>query len=197
MKSYQIILASQSPRRRELLAGLGLDFTATVVSGVDETYPDKLPAASVPEYIAQKKATGYAVKDNELLITADTLVRADTEILGKPKNADEARRMLQLLSGRSHQVTTGVCMKTVSKEVHFSVTTEVTFKRLTTDEIDYYVTRYKPFDKAGAYGIQEWIGYIGVTSLHGSYYNVMGLPVQRIYQELINTFGVKFEVGQA
>lgn len=197
MKSYQIILASQSPRRRELLAGLGLDFTATVVSGVDETYPDNLPTASVPEYIAQKKATGYAVKDNELLITADTLVRADTEILGKPKNADEARRMLQLLSGRSHQVTTGVCMKTVSKEVHFSVTTEVTFKRLTTDEIDYYVTRYKPFDKAGAYGIQEWIGYIGVTSLHGSYYNVMGLPVQRIYQELINTFGVKFEVGQA
>lgn len=197
MKSYQIILASQSPRRRELLAGLGLDFTATVVSGVDETYPDNLLAAAVPEYIAQKKATGYAVKDNELLITADTLVRADTEILGKPKNADEARRMLQLLSGRSHQVTTGVCMKTVSKEVHFSVTTEVTFKRLTTDEIDYYVTRYKPFDKAGAYGIQEWIGYIGVTSLHGSYYNVMGLPVQRIYQELINTFGVKFEVGQA
>lgn len=197
MKSYQIILASQSPRRRELLAGLGLDFTATVVSGVDETYPDNLSAAAVPEYIAQKKATGYAVKDNELLITADTLVRADTEILGKPKNADEARRMLQLLSGRSHQVTTGVCMKTVSKEVHFSVTTEVTFKRLTTDEIDYYVTRYKPFDKAGAYGIQEWIGYIGVTSLHGSYYNVMGLPVQRIYQELINTFGVKFEVGQA
>lgn len=197
MKSYQIILASQSPRRRELLAGLGLDFTATVVSGVDETYPDNLLAASVPEYIAQKKATGYAVKDNELLITADTLVRADTEILGKPKNADEARRMLQLLSGRSHQVTTGVCMKTVSKEVHFSVTTEVTFKRLTTDEIDYYVTRYNPFDKAGAYGIQEWIGYIGVTSLHGSYYNVMGLPVQRIYQELINTFGVKFEVGQA
>lgn len=196
MKSYQIILASQSPRRRELLAGLGLDFTATVVLGVDETYPDNLPAASVPEYIAQKKATGYAVKDNELLITADTLVRADTEILGKPKNADEARRMLQLLSGRSHQVTTGVCMKTVSKEVHFSVTTEVTFKRLTTDEIDYYVTRYKPFDKAGAYGIQEWIGYIGVTSLHGSYYNVMGLPVQRIYQELINTFGVKFEVAQ-
>lgn len=196
MKSYQIILASQSPRRRELLAGLGLDFTATVVSGVDETYPDNLPAASVPEYIAQKKATGYAVKDNELLITADTLVRADTEILGKPKNADEARRMLQLLSGRSHQVTTGVCMKTVSKEVHFSVTSEVTFKRLTTDEIDYYVTRYKPFDKAGAYGIQEWIGYIGVTSLHGSYYNVMGLPVQRIYQELINTFGVKFEVAQ-
>lgn len=197
MKSYQIILASQSPRRRELLAGLGLDFTATVVSGVDETYPDNLPSAAVPEYIAQKKATGYVVKDNELLITADTLVRADTEILGKPKNADEARRMLQLLSGRSHQVTTGVCMKTVSKEVHFSVTTEVTFKRLTTDEIDYYVTRYKPFDKAGAYGIQEWIGYIGVTSLHGSYYNVMGLPVQRIYQELINTFGVKFEVGQA
>lgn len=197
MKSYQIILASQSPRRRELLAGLGLDFTAMVVSGVDETYPDNLPAAAVPEYIAQKKATGYAVKDNELLITADTLVRADTEILGKPKNADEARRMLQLLSGRSHQVTTGVCMKTVSKEVHFSVTTEVTFKRLTTDEIDYYVTRYKPFDKAGAYGIQEWIGYIGVTSLHGSYYNVMGLPVQRIYQELINTFGVKFDVGQA
>ena len=196
MKSYQIILASQSPRRRELLAGLGLDFTAMVVSGVDETYPDNLPAAAVPEYIAQKKATGYAVKDNELLITADTLVRADTEILGKPKNADEARRMLQLLSGRSHQVTTGVCMKTVSKEVHFSVTTEVTFKRLTTDEIDYYVTRYKPFDKAGAYGIQEWIGYIGVTSLHGSYYNVMGLPVQRIYQELINTFGVKFDVGQ-
>ena len=197
MKSYQIILASQSPRRRELLAGLGLDFTATVVSGVDETYPANLPAAEVTEYIAQKKATGYAVKENELLITADTLVRADAEILGKPKDAEDARRMLRLLSGRPHQVTTGVCMKTVCKEVHFSVTTEVTFKVLTDEEIDYYITRYKPFDKAGAYGIQEWIGYIGVTGLHGSYYNVMGLPVQRIYQELVNTFGVKFETTQA
>lgn len=197
MKSYQIILASQSPRRRELLAGLGLDFTATVVSGVDETYPANLPAAEVPEYIAQKKATGYAVKENELLITADTLVRADAEILGKPKDAEDARRMLRLLSGRPHQVTTGVCMKTVCKEVHFSVTTEVTFKVLTDEEIDYYITRYKPFDKAGAYGIQEWIGYIGVTGLHGSYYNVMGLPVQRIYQELVKTFGVKFETTQA
>ena len=151
----------------------------------------------MPEYIAQKKATGYAVKENELLITADTLVRADAEILGKPKDAEDARRMLRLLSGRPHQVTTGVCMKTVCKEVHFSVTTEVTFKVLTDEEIDYYITRYKPFDKAGAYGIQEWIGYIGVTGLHGSYYNVMGLPVQRIYQELVNTFGVKFETTQA
>ena len=193
MKQYKITLASKSPRRRELLAGLGIDFEVKVLPGIDESYPADMPATDVSQYIASKKAAAYEVADRDLVITADTLVIVGDEILGKPHNAADAHRMLRLLSGRRHQVTTGVCMVSVDKKRSFSVTTDVAFKVLSDAEIDYYIEHYRPFDKAGAYGIQEWIGYIGVTSIHGSYFNVMGLPVQRIYEELTSTFGVRFE----
>ena len=182
----QIVLASNSPRRRELLAGLGFPFEVRVLEGIDESYPHDLPVSEVALYIAGKKAEAYrqAITDDELIITADTVVIVGDEILGKPVDEADAVRMLRELSGRTHQVTTGVCLLSSDCESRFAVTTDVTFKTLTDEEIQYYVSHYKPFDKAGAYGIQEWIGYIGVTGLHGSYYNVMGLPVQRIYSEL-------------
>lgn len=185
-KPYKIILASHSPRRKELLAGLGYPFEIRVLKDIDESYPAELPANEVALYIAQKKASAYrqSIASDELVITADTVVIVGNEILGKPVDQSDAIRMLHQLSGRTHQVTTGVCLLTTTTERCFDVTTEVTFKHLTDEEILHYVTQYKPYDKAGAYGIQEWIGYIGVTGLHGSYYNVMGLPVQRIYQEL-------------
>ena len=186
MVDYKIILASNSPRRRELLAGLDIDFEVRVRSGIDESYPDTLPVMETAEYIAAKKAAAYRqhIAADELVITADTVVIVGDTVLGKPVDAAEARLMLHKLSGRSHQVVTGVCLSTLRQSVRFSVTTDVTFKPLTDEEIDYYIKKYQPFDKAGAYGIQEWIGYIGCTGLHGSYYNVMGLPVQRIYAEL-------------
>ena len=183
---YKLILASNSPRRKELLAGLGVPFEVRVFQDIDEHYPESLPVNEVARYIAKEKADAYRriVASDELIITADTVVIVGDEILGKPIDEADAVRMLKLLSGRTHQVTTGVCLLTAEKERCFDVTTDVTFKALTDEEIHYYVNRYRPFDKAGAYGIQEWIGYIGVTGLNGSYYNVMGLPVQRIYQEL-------------
>ena len=183
---YKLILASNSPRRKELLAGLGVPFEVRVLQDIDEHYPENLPVNEVARYIAKEKADAYQriVAADELIITADTVVIVGDEILGKPMDEADAVRMLRLLSGRTHQVTTGVCLLTAEKERCFDVTTDVTFKTLTDEEIHYYVNRYRPFDKAGAYGIQEWIGYIGVTGLNGSYYNVMGLPVQRIYQEL-------------
>ena len=201
---YKIILASNSPRRRELLAGLDVNFEVKVLNGIDESYPDDLDAYQVAEFIAQKKAEAYQSLLNEeessaeenLILTADTVVIApaaneqnDQEgkgiILGKPKTADDAVRMLRMLSGKNHHVVTGVCLTTKEEQRHFSVTTEVSFKELTDWEINYYISHYKPFDKAGAYGIQEWIGYIGCTGLNGSYFNVMGLPVQRIYEEML------------
>jgi septum formation protein len=201
---YKIILASNSPRRRELLAGLDVNFEVKVLNGIDESYPDDLDAYQVAEFIAQKKAEAYRSLLNEeessaeesLILTADTVVIApaadeqnDQEgkgiILGKPKTADDAVRMLRMLSGKTHHVVTGVCLTTKDGQRHFSVTTEVSFKELTDWEINYYISHYKPFDKAGAYGIQEWIGYIGCTGLNGSYFNVMGLPVQRIYEEML------------
>ena len=201
---YKIILASNSPRRRELLAGLDVNFEVKVLNGIDESYPDDLDAYQVAEFIAQKKAEAYRSLLNEeessaeenLILTADTVVIApaaneqnDQEgkgiILGKPKTADDAVRMLRMLSGKTHHVVTGVCLTTKEEQPHFSVTTEVSFKELTDWEINYYISHYKPFDKAGAYGIQEWIGYIGCTGLNGSYFNVMGLPVQRIYEEML------------
>ena len=180
------VLASNSPRRKELLAGLGLDFEVRVIDGIDESYPASLPASQVAQFIAEKKAQAYraSMAPDELIITADTVVIVGDDILGKPKDEADAVRMLREISGRTHQVTTGVCLTTATRQRSFSVTTDVTFKQLTLDEIHHYVTTYRPFDKAGAYGIQEWIGYIGVTGLNGSYYNVMGLPVQRIYTEL-------------
>ena len=186
MVNFKIILASNSPRRRELLAGLGLDFEVRVLPDIDESYPETLAALDTAEYIASKKADAYrsAMAPDELIITADTVVIVGDEVLGKPANDSEARDMLLKLSGRTHQVVTGVCLTTQQQSSRFSVRTDVTFKPLTEAEIQYYIEKYKPFDKAGAYGIQEWIGYIGCTGLNGSYYNVMGLPVQRIYTEL-------------
>lgn len=186
----KIILSSNSPRRRELLAGLGIDFEVKVIEGVDESYPDTLPSKDVAEYIAREKAAAYEVADDELVITADTVVIVGDDILGKPHDAAEAHVMLRKISGRTHHVITGICMKTKREQHSFSVVTGVTFKELTDAEIDYYIEHYKPFDKAGAYGIQEWIGYIGVTGLDGSYYNVMGFPVQRVYAELTNQFKI-------
>ena len=185
-EKYHIILASNSPRRRELLAGLGLAFEVKVLPDIAETYPANLPVQQIAEYIAVEKADAYkpAMAINDLIVTADTIVVVDNEVLGKPHDEADAARMLHLLSGRSHQVITGVCLTTSKQQRHFSVETEVTFKVLTDEEIRHYITHYRPFDKAGAYGIQEWIGYVGVKSLHGSYFNVMGLPVQRIYSEL-------------
>jgi len=187
LKNYHIILASNSPRRRELLGGLGIDYEVRVLSDIDESYPATLPVADIAEFIAAKKADAYraTMADNELIITADTVVICGDEVMGKPTDEADACRMLRQLSGRVHHVTTGVCLTISQQQRRFSVTTEVTFKQLSDEEISYYVTRYRPFDKAGAYGIQEWIGYIGCTGLNGSYYNVMGLPVQRIYQELL------------
>lgn len=185
---YRIVLASNSPRRKELLAGLGLPFEVRVLEGIDESYPHNLPVSEVALYIAGLKADAYrtTMASDELIITADTVVIVGDMILGKPQDEADACHMLRRLSGCTHQVMTGVCLLTEKKERRFAVTTDVTFKLLTDEEIQYYVSHYKPYDKAGAYGIQEWIGYIGVTGLQGSYYNVMGLPVQRIYQELIH-----------
>ena len=187
---YRLILASNSPRRRELLAGLGLPFEVRVLNDIDESYPENMPAADVALYIAGKKADAYrsVIQPDELIITADTVVIVGDDILGKPTDEADAVHMLREISGRTHQVTTGVCLLTASQERRFAVTTDVTFKELSDEEIHYYIDHYHPYDKAGAYGIQEWIGYIGVTGLHGSYYNVMGLPVQRIYNELSNNF---------
>lgn len=187
---YNIILGSGSPRRKELLAGLGLHFKVLVREGVSESYPASLSPSEVARYIAEEKAAAYAdlLVGNTMVITADTVVISNNKILGKPKNEDEAKDMLRMLSGKTHHVATGVCISTKDKKKSFYVTTDVTFKELTDMEINYYVENYKPLDKAGAYGIQEWIGYIGVMRLEGSYFNVMGLPVQRIYTTLAEEF---------
>ena len=184
----KLILSSNSPRRKELLAGLDIPFEVRVKDGIDECYPTSLPTNEIAEYIARKKAAAYQVSGDEVLVTADTIVVLGDNILGKPADAQEAKAMLGALSGRTHHVITGVCLKSSDLQHSFSVVSEVTFRELQESEIDYYVSHYKPFDKAGAYGIQEWIGYIGVTRLSGSYYNVMGLPVQRIYSELTRHF---------
>ncbi|MBO4485988.1 MAG: septum formation protein Maf [Prevotella sp.] len=184
--NYHVILASNSPRRKELLGGLGIDFEVRTMKGIDERWPKELRGEDIPKFISHKKAEAYlpTLGADELLITADTIVYLDHQVLGKPADAADAKRMLHLLSGRTHEVITGVTIATREKQKTFAVTSLVTFAELTDEEIDYYVEQYRPFDKAGAYGIQEWIGYIGVTRLEGSYFNVMGLPVQRLYTEL-------------
>lgn len=182
-----VILASNSPRRKALLAGLDIPFEVRVLPDIAEDYPADLPVNEIAEYIAVEKANAYRDKmnDDDLLITADTIVAVDNKtVLGKPADIDDARRMLHILSGRTHQVITGVCLTTASLQRRFSVVTDVTFKHLADEEIDYYLSHYRPLDKAGAYGVQEWIGYIGVTALKGSYFNVMGFPVQRVYEEI-------------
>lgn len=187
-----LILASNSPRRKELLAGLGLDFEVRVIKDIDETYPPELPVEQIPVFISGQKAKAYLdiIHDDELVITADTVVVIGQNVLGKPRDREDACEMLRMISGRTHQVITGVSLTSRSIHRTLSVSTDVTFKSLSEQEISYYVDHYKPYDKAGAYGIQEWIGYIGVTSLQGSYFNVMGLPVQRIWQELLDICGI-------
>ena len=224
----RIVLASNSPRRKELLAGLGIPYDVSVLQGIDESYPDDLPANEVAEYIARKKAKAYrneirSTKNEKLstdskflqsgvqtlgasgqaerstlnsqlslILTADTIVVCEGEILGKPHDAADACAMLRKLSGKTHQVYTGYCLQTADKTVSGTVCSDVTFKELSDEEITYYVEKYNPLDKAGAYGIQEWIGYIGITGIRGSYYNVMGLPVQRIYEEIKKLGEIKY-----
>ena len=186
LKNYDIILASNSPRRKELLQRLGLPFKVRTLFGVDESFPANLRGEEIALYIARKKAEAYksSMSSNELLITADTIVCLDGVVMGKPYGAENAKTILRQLSGRVHQVITGVTVLTQVKRESFAVTSHVKFANVTEDEIDYYVDNYLPFDKAGAYGIQEWFGLVAVEELRGSYFNVMGLPVQRLYTVL-------------
>ena len=186
LNKYKIVLASNSPRRKELLSGLGVDYVVKTMPDVDESYPDGLSGEEIAKHISRGKAEAYRslIQADELVITADTIVWLDGTVMGKPKDEDEAKSMLMRLSGKTHQVITGVCLTTASVQKTFATVTDVTFATLTDDEVDYYVTRYKPMDKAGSYGVQEWIGFVGVENLSGSYFNVMGLPIQRLYTEL-------------
>lgn len=187
LKKYKVILASNSPRRKELLAGLGVDYEVRTLPDVDESYPETLQGADIPLFIAKEKADAYQsmIQPNELMITADTIVWLDGKVLGKPENREDALQMLRDMSGRTHEVFTGVCITTTEWQHSFSAQTEVLFSELSEEEIGYYVDKYQPMDKAGAYGVQEWIGFIGVENISGSYYNIMGLPVQRLYRELL------------
>ncbi|MBQ7690734.1 MAG: septum formation protein Maf [Muribaculaceae bacterium] len=184
LRKYDVVLASHSPRRRELFGALGIDFRVEVIRGIDETPPPDLPRHAIAEYLSRQKAAAYDISPNELLITADTVVILGDEVMGKPADAAQARSMLRQLSGRTHSVVTGVTVTTADTVHSFSDEALVTFDTLSDQEIVHYVKQYKPYDKAGAYGIQEWIGYIGVKSIHGSFFTVMGLPVQRLYQLL-------------
>ena len=186
LKNYDIILASNSPRRKELLQRLGLPFKVRTLFGVDESFPENLRGEEIALYIARKKAEAYksSMSSKELLITADTIVCLDGVVMGKPYGAENAKTILRQLSGRVHQVITGVTVLTQVKQESFAVTSHVKFANVTEEEIDYYVDNYLPFDKAGAYGIQEWFGLVAVEELRGSYFNVMGLPVQRLYTVL-------------
>ncbi len=186
LENYHIILASNSPRRQELLKGLELNFEVKVIPGLDESYPETLKGEEIPLFLAKKKSSAYSayLRENTMIITADTIVWLENQVLEKPKDKDDAIRMLQLMSGKTHQVFTGVCIKTKEKEVLFCAVSDVRFAQLTNDEIEFYVEKYKPYDKAGSYGVQEWIGYVGVEYISGSFYNIMGLPVQRLYTEL-------------
>lgn len=184
--NHKIILASNSPRRKDLLSGIDLEYDIVILPNIDESYPIDTPKEDVALYIAKKKAQAYTslLIENELVITADTVVVIGEKILGKPIDEEDAKQMLRELSGKSHQVITGVCLTSKEKQKYFSVVSDVRFSNLDESEIEYYVSKYKPLDKAGAYGIQEWIGYIGIEYIGGSYFNVMGLPIQRLYQEL-------------
>ncbi|MBP5318953.1 MAG: septum formation protein Maf [Paludibacteraceae bacterium] len=185
LKGWKVVLVSQSPRRRELLAGLEIEFTATSID-TDERYPENLSGAQIPTYIAEQKAAAYQplLHDKQLAITADTVVICNDRVLGKPKTREEAVEMLHALQGNTHKVITGVCLLSLQKTRSFHAISEVTFAPLTDEEIAHYIDRYRPFDKAGSYGVQEWIGFIGIEKLVGSYYNVMGLPTHRLYKEL-------------
>lgn len=187
LRKYKVILASNSPRRKELLAGLGVDYEVRTLPDVDESYPETLQGADIPLYIAKEKADAYVamMQPGELMITADTIVWLDGKVLGKPRDREDALQMLRTMSGRTHEVFTGVCITTTDWQRSFTAQTEVRFATLSEEEIAYYVDNFQPMDKAGAYGVQEWIGFIGVENISGSYYNIMGLPVQKLYRELL------------
>lgn len=186
LKKYKVVLASNSPRRKELLSGLGIDYEVKTLPDIDESFPEGLSEVETATYIARAKADIYRtiMQPDELIITADTIVWLDGEVMGKPVDGEDARRMLRALSGKTHQVITGVCLTAINGQKAFATVTDVTFCGLSEEEIDYYVECYRPMDKAGSYGIQEWIGFVGVESISGSYFNVMGLPIQRLYTEL-------------
>lgn len=185
LKEYKVVLASNSPRRKELLSGLGIPYEVRVLPDIDESFPEGMEGMEIPKYIACRKADAYrsVMKPDELVITADTIVWLDGKVMGKPADEQEASLMLHALSGHTHQVITGVCLTTTRFQRSFSTLTDVSFATLTDEEIEYYIRKYCPMDKAGAYGIQEWIGFIGVEKISGSYFNVMGLPIQRLYTE--------------
>ena len=189
LKNYNIILASQSPRRREILKMLGVDFKV-VTKDTDETFPPELQGGAIPEHIAILKASAFdtelqTMPDNTIIIASDTIVYIDNKVIGKPKGRDGAIQMLRTLSGRCHQVLTGVCIKAKGRQRSFFAESKVWFRELSDDEIIYYVDNYRPFDKAGAYAVQEWIGAAAIAKIEGSYYNVMGLPSQMLYNELL------------
>ena len=186
LRDYRLILASASPRRRQLLADCDLVFEVAPKFECEESFSETMPSDEVAEYLSGVKSNAYpcALAQGEILVTADTVVVVDDDILGKPADKDEAVAMLGRLSGRSHRVITGVTLRSCDKRVSFSVTSTVKFRHISSEEIDYYIETYKPFDKAGAYGIQEWIGCVAIEGIEGSFYNVMGLPVQRLYVEL-------------
>ena len=185
---YRIVLASNSPRRVELLRGIDIEFEVKVLPDIDESYPDDLPGEEIAEYVAIKKAQANigTLSEHELLITADTVVLLGDKVYGKPTSHEDAKEMLRALSGKTHRVITGVCLTSTKKQTSFAASSDVVFAPITDDEIDYYVDRYSPMDKAGAYGVQEWIGYVAVKHISGSYFNIMGLPIQRLYRELTN-----------
>lgn len=185
---YNIILGSQSPRRQELLHGLDVNFTVNVIAGLEENYPATLQGEEIPMFLAQQKADAYrnTLTPQDMLITADTIVWLDGIVYGKPKDEADAKKMLRALSGKTHDVITGVCVTTTERQETFAAISKVTFASFSDDEINYYIEKYRPMDKAGSYGVQEWIGYIGVEHIDGSFYNVMGLPVQRLYTLLKN-----------
>jgi septum formation protein len=186
LANYHILLASNSPRRRELLAGLDFEYDVIALPDVDESFPEGMESTEIPTHIAELKADAYRshMQENTLLITADTIVWLNGIVYGKPTDEAEAIGMLTKLSGKTHEVITGVCLTTKESQHSFHAVSKVTFSELSDEEIRYYVEKYKPYDKAGSYGVQEWIGYVGVKEIHGSFYNVMGLPIQRLYQEL-------------
>lgn len=186
LECYKLILASSSPRRRLLLEGIDLDFTIEVDGDISEEFDESMDIKTVPEYLAELKSDSFPRKlqDNEIVVTADTLVLCNNTILGKPKDREDAIRILSVLSGNKHQVLTGVFIRSNFKRRSFTATTDVYFRDLSSNEIEYYVDNYKPYDKAGAYGAQEWIGYVAISRIEGSYFNVMGLPIQSLYEEL-------------
>ena len=183
---FNIILGSSSPRRNELLKSLGFDFIINP-SNADENYPLNLKGHEIPVFLAEKKASSFngVLTETDLLITADTIVWCEGEIFNKPINFEEGKLMLQTLSGKMHEVFTAVCLKSANKQIIFYDATKVYFKKFTNEEIEYYLNKYKPYDKAGSYGVQEWIGYIGIEKIEGSFYNVMGLPVKNLHEELM------------